>query len=283
MITPTTESYFCPACNGDLTTWFVKRTAMGCYPIQRCGQCRSAFTMPRPSKEEIVALYCAEAKTSAVNASERFELAVNSERRRPALTTDGKRIAQRLKAIRPKGRVLDIGAGDGFHSHALISAGFSVEALEPGATAREVFRRLNGFLPMDGFLDSDFAASRKSCYQAVLLSQVLEHIPDLELSVRLLNRTLEVGGIAVIAVPHFRSWLSILTGKHDMFISPPEHLNYFTVAGLVRLMERHGFELVDYETVIGSRQSGSFPGSRRRFSAGRQLGSCTHSLLLRIG
>ncbi len=174
---------------------------------------------------------------------------LESERRHPALTVDGKRIASRLRSLLGAGKVLDVGAGDGFHSQALIAAGYEVHALEPSPEAREVFRRINGFEPQNGFLDSAFAQSHEQAYDAILLSQVLEHLPDPNATANHLRQLLRPGGVAAIAVPHFRSWLSRIMGRHDMFISPPEHLNYFAFAGLVRLMSRHGFDFASSETV----------------------------------
>jgi len=83
----------------------------------------------------------------------------------------------------------------------------------------------------------------------VLLSQTLEHIPDPEAAVRNLRTVLRPAGIAAIAVPHFGSALSKIQGRNDMYISPPEHLNFFSRAGLIGLFSRAGFKLEHIETV----------------------------------
>jgi hypothetical protein len=56
-------------------------------------------------------------------------------------------------------------------------------------------------------------------------------------------------GLAAIAVPHFGSALSKFQGKNDMYISPPEHLNFFSKKGLIKLFQRHDFTLEVFETV----------------------------------
>jgi len=82
-----------------------------------------------------------------------------------------------------------------------------------------------------------------------LLSQVLEHICDVDDMLGTLSSVLVTGGIAAIAVPHFGSFLSRFQGQKDMYISPPEHVNYFSVAGLDALLNRHGFERIESTTV----------------------------------
>ena len=47
-----------------------------------------------------------------------------------------------------------------------------------------------------------------------------------------LSAILVPDGIVAVAVPHFGSLLSRLQGKKDMFICPPEHLNFFSRRGL---------------------------------------------------
>ena len=104
-------------------------------------------------------------------------------------------------------------------------------------------------------LDHEFVDCRADRYAVVLLSHVLEHMRDVNSVVPGLRRMLTARGICVIAVPHFGSLISKVQGRNDMFITPPEHLSYFSRAGLTRLFIRHGFECCRIETI--SRFDGS--------------------------
>lgn len=64
-----------------------------------------------------------------------------------------------------------------------------------------------------------------------------------------LHKVLRPGGIVAIAVPHFGSLLSRLQGTKDIFVSPPEHINYFSKRGLKELFLKNGFRLLLIETV----------------------------------
>ena len=145
--------------------------------------------------------------------------------------------------------ILDIGAGFGTFSKSAIQTGFDVVACEPNPNACKVFRKINGFAPHPTIFDSNFAFKHKAKFDVILLSQVLEHMQDLDATIRNIDLCLKCGGIVAIAVPHFGSALSKLQGKNDMFISPPEHLNYFSKKGLVSLFEANGYKLVYIDTV----------------------------------
>ncbi len=76
--------------------------------------------------------------------------------------------------------------------------------------------RLNigcGRNPLDGYLNVDFLGGDIRCngmvlpfkdntFERVLLSHVLEHIPDVDRALREISRILRVGGILIVVVPY---------------------------------------------------------------------------------
>ena len=78
---------------------------------------------------------------------------------------------------------------------------------------------------------------------AALLSHVLEHILDLDKFVKDMRIVLKPGSSLIIAVPHFGSILTTLMGRRDFFLTPPEHLNYFSLPGITALLKRNGFSV----------------------------------------
>jgi SAM-dependent methyltransferase len=210
--------------------------------------------MPRPAPEYLEAYYSG--STSSLSRSmvshtarEQYEEVLKDEREFPNSVLDAARIAEECKALAAGRQFLDIGAGYGFFSRAALDRGFDVTAIEPTKECRDIFRIMNGFDPLPGMLSAEFARSNHGRFDVVLMSQVLEHVVDLESTVRQMNDLLACNGIAVIAVPHIRSWLARVQGKGDMFITPPEHLNFFSAAGLSALFKQHGFHCCKIHTV----------------------------------
>lgn len=235
----------CLCCGRDEARFFFMKEKDGeRYPVYRCRFCESAFVWPRPSEEVIAALY-REGHGKWRSREEGLEVVRHYH---PTALHDADRILRRFSALSHDRRLLDVGAGPGHFSHAAIQKGFSVAALEPNAASRMAFKRLNGFEPDAGMFDEAYADRGTGAFDGVVASHVLEHILDPEAFVRHIRQVLKTGGIAMIAVPHFGSALSRLQGKGDMFISPPEHLNFFSRAGLERLFGRNGLELAFMET-----------------------------------
>jgi 2-polyprenyl-3-methyl-5-hydroxy-6-metoxy-1,4-benzoquinol methylase len=209
---------------------------------------------PVPSEEELHQFYTGtqsalESSLRASGALDQYDQAIQEEEDFPNSTIDAKRIAENLKRLSSGPKALDVGSGYGFFSKALMESGFAVDAIELGEASRKIHAQMTGFEPRAEPFDSDFARRNSETYDAILLSQVLEHLPMDADPIKSLNVLLRKNGVCAIAVPHFRSYLSILQSKNDMFISPPEHLNYFTVKSLDKAFASRGFQAVKYETV----------------------------------
>jgi SAM-dependent methyltransferase len=247
----------CVACQStNVLPWFIKRSAVDGkdYPIVRCAACGSAFVHPRPTAEYLEQYYSGVGSSHAVLvdvASEEnsYQKVLSDEAAFPNSSVDAERIARNCRELCKGSRFLDIGAGYGFFSHAALKQGFQVTAIEPTEICRKVFKRMNGFEPLAGMMTDQFAEERPGSFDVILMSQVLEHIQDLENMLQNLSKLLAPGGVIVIAVPHFGSWLSRAQGKGDMFIVTPEHLNFFSSKGLASLFQRHGLHHCKLHTV----------------------------------
>lgn len=235
----------CLFCGKAARFFFEKKSSRGDFPVFRCDSCRGAFVWPRPSPDESLRLYKVESYSDlSLERSDELDLGYF-----PNSRMDARRIITRCLALAPGRSFFDIGAGHGTYTFAAQEAGFDVVACEPSPKARAIFAARLGFEPDPGAFDDLMADRLKNRFNVALLSQTLEHVPDPEGMARNLNSVLRPAGIAAIAVPHLGSALSILQGHNDMFISPPEHLNFFSRAGLIGLLNGAGFQLEHIETV----------------------------------
>ncbi len=242
----------CPVCrDGSCNYWFTRKTPFGRFDLNRCSKCRSAFVYPRPDRLAIESFYNDHSYRRDDNQSteERLAQLNESEKTYPNSTLDAERMISHCKRLSRGLRFLDVGAGYGYFSHSALAQGFQVQALEPNRFERQVFGLMNHFAPHPSMLGPEFVAANKNSFDVVLLSQVLEHVRDLDESVHFFNDLLADGGVVAVAVPHFRSLVSRLQGRKDMFIIPPEHLNFFTIKGLRELFERSGFHVLMTESI----------------------------------
>jgi hypothetical protein len=247
----------CPACDSSkLTDWFEKVSAADGrqYSIVKCSCCKSAFVNPRPIETYLEKFYSGSDSTQANNLlsyspQERYQMVLHEEEEYPNATLDAMRIAKQCRRFSPPGQVSRYRSRLRVFSKAAVDRGFRVTALEPSPVCGEIIRQMAGVEPICGMLNRDFVQSNLGGFETVLMSQVLEHVLDIPATVCTLSDLLVPDGIAAIAVPHFGSILSKLQGKRDMFIIPPEHLNFFSKKGLTALFKRYGFICCEIQTV----------------------------------
>lgn len=251
------EVIVCTICgNEEAVFWYTKHsiTDSRSYHIYKCDVCNSGFVYPPPSDEYLKEYYNSEKNTHGGSLKDNdfnahFRYILQSEEKYPNSTVDAKRISRFAKKYASGKDFLDIGAGYGFFTRAAISEGFNCVALEAGSNNCKIFELMNGFEPLNQLLDDDFSVANENSFDVVLLSQVLEHIPNPLTATKQIRRVLKKDGLCIIAVPHFGSFISKIQGKNDMFIIPPEHVNFFSARGLRKLFERGGFRLIETHTI----------------------------------
>ncbi len=160
-----------------------------------------------------------------------------------------------LEVFDPAGmRVLDLGCGGGHNGALLKTAGARyVTGVErdPGACA-EARARLDEVVQADlGALDS--AELGDELFDAILASDVLEHLPEPE---RLLAATvplLRPGGLVVASIPNvahvwvFANLLAQRWPRKDSGIFDRTHVRFFAKHDMVRLMQGAGLEVLRVE------------------------------------
>ncbi|WOC11629.1 class I SAM-dependent methyltransferase [Gordonia sp. MP11Mi] len=119
----------------------------------------------------------------------------------------------RLK-VGPGVRAIDIGAGQGRHSYEMLRRGAEVTAFDMSASdmadVSEMFGALvaAGEVPEAGNADTRIGDALglpydDASFDVVLMSEILEHIPDDESAIAEMVRILKPGGLAAVTVPRF--------------------------------------------------------------------------------
>ncbi|MGW8180222.1 MAG: class I SAM-dependent methyltransferase, partial [bacterium] len=146
-----------------------------------------------------------------------------------------------------KGRFLDVGCGYGFFSREAIDRGFEVVALDLAPNKRQVAREMTGLEPIESSFE-DFRCSPSS-FSAVLMSQILEHVCDINEWLAKTREMLTNDGVVAIALPNFGSVFRLVLQEKSPYISPPEHLNFFNPTSLSLLLKKHGFKVEEIQWV----------------------------------
>ncbi len=146
-----------------------------------------------------------------------------------------------LKYLRreSRGRLLDVGCGDGALLQQMHLMGWETEGVELDPAAAEVARRKGLQVRIGSLHDQKFP---DTCFDAVVMSHVIEHVHHpLEL-VSEVRRILKPGRRLVVVTPNGASLGHRILGARWPFLDPPRHLQIFTMPALKSLVHAAGFE-----------------------------------------
>lgn len=233
----------CKICGSEAQLW----KEVNNYNIYRCKDCGLGFVFPQLTQDQIHSIY----KTSGHGAKydeTTLKQVLEAEDIYPNSTIDSVRLTAKIQknVQSTNSGVLDVGAGYGFYTKELTQKGYEVIPLELASTEKRILTELAGIKPVSETFEN-FETRIK--FGVVLMSQILEHAADPVFWAQKTHNLLVEKGLWVIAVPHFNSWSRRLMQEKEFYIIPPEHLNYFTRKSLRLLLENHGFEILELETI----------------------------------
>lgn len=151
--------------------------------------------------------------------------------------------------VRPGDRVVDVGCGEGVLAELMARAGLHVTGVEPAAYLRQRFAaRLQPIDPESAVVDGlanalPFGDGEVS---AIVMTEVLEHVPDPKAVLSELRRVLRPGGIMCLSVPTSYTEL-VFWRLHPGYAENATHERIFTRPELARLIARAGFEVTRWE------------------------------------
>jgi 2-polyprenyl-3-methyl-5-hydroxy-6-metoxy-1,4-benzoquinol methylase len=145
-----------------------------------------------------------------------------------------------------RGRVLDVGAGQGQNVEYLVRHGFETVGLEPNPLAANVCKE-KGLPVLCGTLDS--VALEAETFDTVILSQVVEHLVDPVQSLNLVNRLLRPAGTVIIFTPNPSGVQAKLFGPNWAHWHVPYHVHLYGASQLRRLLNQSRFVVRHMHTV----------------------------------
>ena len=236
-----THARDCPRCEAD------KPRALGRYDdgrwrLVRCGNCGFVYVPEAPEYDELVANLAWE-KTATAEKQRRAKrwprarLAVKTIKRQFAFARHDQN--DLLRKVMPKGRVLDVGCGDGRVPEPFVPYGIEIsEGLWRRADPR--MRARGGFAVNASALEGLLAFEDRA-FDGIVMRSYLEHEARPRDVLERAFAKLKPGGVVFVRVPNFGSLNARVLGPRWCGIRLPDHLNYFTNPQLRAMAESAGY------------------------------------------
>lgn len=249
------ESYLsrmetCPLCSG--TDWRLLYP-LGVLRVHRCKTCSMMFLNPYLSPQGMEKIFSSPellTKVSAFFADYCGDQTWITPRTRKAYE---KVLGEALKHVPRRGKLMDIGSGQGAFLKVAKDQGWQAFGIEPNCSKAEELEKEHGIK----IYQEDFfaAAVLQNEYEVVSSWDFIEHLPDPSQLVKRVRAMLKQDGLFLVATPNHRSFLDcsaalawrLSFGKFTYALQKlytVDHTLYFTDTTLCELLKREGFEIL---------------------------------------
>jgi SAM-dependent methyltransferase len=222
----------CLACGGsDLRLAFRKLS----FPIMRCAACGLGRT-------QLVADFDFQQYYSeAYFGGGRSDGYANYAGSEPILRAEFRETLRRILALDVRrGRLLEFGCAYGFFLDEARTAFESTHGIEISEDAVRICRS-RGLDVSCGVVGE---ATLDGKYDVVVGLDVIEHVPDPLGTLASLSAHMVPGGVIVMTTGDWSSWLARFTGPKWRLMTPPQHLSFFTVRSMEKILAATGFRVL---------------------------------------
>ena len=142
--------------------------------------------------------------------------------------------------------MLDVGCGSGLSLLEAKAMGVEAWGIEADPNAQRFADQLGLRIHQGGLQDVPFA---DVSFDLVILNQVIEHIPEPDKALQIIQQRLTVDGRVVLVFPNVNSLWCKLSRLRWINWHIPFHLHHFTLKTFSRMAERCGYRIVRSRTI----------------------------------
>lgn len=220
----------------------------------RCEECGHCYASPILKPEKLMDYY---AKLNSV-----FYKDDSSTNMVDPLDPEHARVCKQLSELTQPGRVLEIGCGKGFLLKKLFAGGWETHGVEPSRVASRFASEVLGLDVKQQFLD--FEAYKPASFDAILMFDVVEHLPSMAEMMELVKYYLKPDGLFVFGTGNFDSLNAKINGSTWSYFGSWEHISFFSPKSVNSLLGKFDFEPIQ---ILFHSHSGGFRQNCLRFAA----------------
>ena len=194
-------------------------------------------TLPQPKPEDLPKYYKSEDYISHTDSKRNLLEKVYHIVRKRSLKSKLKLINSFLSESK---QLLDIGCGTGDFLATAQKDGWQVTGVEPDQQARQIANSKTNNAVFD---IKHLESLQQNSFDVITLWHVLEHLPQLEMHIKLLQYLLKPNGTLVIAVPNYNSYDAQYYKEFWAAYDVPRHLWHFSKASISKLFAKEAMEV----------------------------------------
>ena len=228
------EHINCPICERDETKLLFTKDSLS---VVICRQCRLRYVNPRIDRKSLeegyVETYYSQEKVERIH-TDSMEWLQMSER-----------LSELDQFQGSKGRLLDVGCGIGTFLHLAREQRWETQGIDPSKSGCAFAQNVHNLdVHCGDVFDANYPTAH---FDVITLYHVLEHISEVNPFLSELRRILKPNsdnqntGTLVIEVPNGEGLQSRLQKADWHYVHPKDHLYYFSVGSLSKLLNKHGF------------------------------------------
>lgn len=234
-------SVVCPGCEKQNTSCYGEKQG---FSFVCCQTCRMLYQSPRPGPQLLATFYRQSRNYAYWN---QVIFPQTREVRREKIfrprVQNVIRLCQKYGMGQPA--LLEVGAAYGLFCDEARSSGFfgMIQALEPTPDLAQTLRE-RGYSVLEYGVED---LSLVEAVDVVASFEVIEHVFDPGLFIQKCRQALRQKGILILSCPNVDGFETALLGIRSSTFNH-EHLNYFHPPSMQILLEKNGFELLEWET-----------------------------------
>ncbi|MFH0749479.1 MAG: class I SAM-dependent methyltransferase [Candidatus Gottesmanbacteria bacterium] len=212
------------------------------YRLYRCPACKLTVTEFTKQYTSFVkqfyskGYFTGDPRCSAFSGYEKDKLCV---------TRNLQQVLQRVKKYVPNdAKILDAGCAMGFMVELARLQGYNAYGFDPSSYA--LSRATSAIKQYLSKATIETASYPKNSFDAITLTDIIEHTQDPVRSMNSLRQFLKCDGYIVIATGDTQSLAAKLLGKHWTFYIPPQHLVFLSKDNLTTMLRAAGFTPVSW-------------------------------------
>ena len=228
------EERNCPVCNSNKRVHILDKSASAYY---KCEDCSMVYLNPIMNKECTIEYYTNlnTGQGDIVSGESSFYTEIYS------LGLDS--IEKHSKKI---GKILDIGCSTGFFLDLSKQRGWETTGIELGIQEATVAKNKGHKIITDVVEKLDLNEK----FDAIVMWDVLEHIPNGIEQLELISRHLNQGGILFFQIPNSDSMASKILRYSCRMFDGIEHTNLYNPKSIEKLISSSNFSLINIQSVI---------------------------------